>query len=62
MVMRTSHDFMGHKEQPANRQGCFGCFYYTLCFRNAILGSFCFLFCFFYRYVQQLVASTMPPY
>lgn len=47
MVMRTSHDFMGHKEQPAIRQGCFDCFYYTLGFRNAVLGSFCFLFCFF---------------
>lgn len=62
MMVRTNHDFMGHKEQVAKRQSCFGSFYFTLGFRNAVLGSFCVLFCFVYRYLQQLVASTMPPY
>lgn len=45
MMVRTNHDFMGHKEQVAKRQSCFGSFYFTLGFRNAVLGSFCVLFC-----------------
>lgn len=38
MVVRTRHVFMCRKQQPADRQSGFGCFYFTFGLKNGVLG------------------------